>query len=135
MDLAYRFRAYFADGDFYTQSEDDSPSIAPEGSSFTDVLNLQAQGKQLVAFALIPAGGEEPIAAVHLDTGHFELGGHEFWAGEPGEDHSLVYHRTVTRTRSMDVDAVTLEELGEWRESTHVRYVIGCGKATIGIDG
>jgi hypothetical protein len=138
-DLTYLFRAYFADGLVYEQTADDTSQIAPSGSAYSDVLFLQQQGHTLVAFALCRDG--EPAAAVHLETGHFELGGNEFWVGESGEgvDRSLIYHRQVSRVRQQDVDAATGEPRSEWRESVQVRFVLGWEadgmQHTIGLDG
>jgi hypothetical protein len=135
--LAYLFRAYFTDGSTYDQAPDDAARIADHGSAFSDVL-LRAD--DLSAFALCGPDGQ-PVAAVHLDTGHFELGGHEFWTGEglPAAKPQLVYYRLVTRTRSQDVDATTFEPLSEWSEAVHTRYVIGWEadgvRHVIGLDG
>jgi hypothetical protein len=138
--LAYQFRAFFVDGTTYDQAPDDEARLADHGSAFSDVLHLLAQGAELSAFALCGPDGQ-PVAAVHLDTGHFELGGHEFWSGEglPATKPELVYYRLVTRTRSQDVDATTFEPLSEWSESVHTRYVIGWEadgvRHVIGLDG
>lgn len=129
-ELRYLFRVFFADGVEYRQTPDDTAYLAEQGSAFTDVLHLQSRGARLVAFALADAASGTPIAAVHLDTGHFELGGHEFYAGEAGLDdptieRRLIYYRQVRQVREQDFDTTTGDAVGAWRESTHVRYVIG----------
>jgi hypothetical protein len=127
--LKYLFRVYFADCD-YEQTPEDRATIAPQGSAFSDVMHLERGGHQLVAFALVDAATGESLAAVHLDTGHFELGGHEFYAGADGLDdptieRRVIYYRQVRQIREQDMDTTTGEPVGAWRESTHTRYVIG----------
>lgn len=135
--MKYLFRAYFADGTVIAQTDEDRSLLAEGRSAYTDVVLLQAAGKELTLFALCLDG--EPVAAVHLDDGHFELGGNEFWIGDNQSGaRELVYYRQVKRNREMDIDSATLEELGEWREWTETRFVIGWEadgvQHTIGLD-
>lgn len=113
--LTYLFRVYFADGATYEQTPEDVAQLAERGSAFSDVLHLErVQGKQVAVFALCNSDGV-PVAAVHLDTGHFELAGNEFYAGTDGlaEDvtRRLIYYRQQVTS--------------DWRHTTHTRYVIG----------
>ena len=134
MHLTYVFVAYFdstlGHTRIYAQTQDDSAYIADYGTAFTDVLHLQEIGAKLLAFALHDAETNTPVAAVHLDTGHFELGGNEFYAGvegldDPAIERRLVYFRQVQQIRSQEVDTATGEAVNDWREETRIRYVIG----------
>lgn len=136
-ELTYLFRAIFTDS-VYDQSPDDTARLAARGSCFTDVLWVQEHStERLRIFALCiptlpgePESGMQPVAAVHLTDGHFELGGNEFYAGadgldDPAIERRLIYYRQVRQVREQDVDARTGAALSEWRDSTHIRYVIG----------
>lgn len=131
--LVYLFRAYFADGATFDQTPDDTARIeahgrAGVGSSYTDLLYLVAQGQQVIAFALLNSDGVA-VAAVHLDTGTFELGGNAFYAGDDAIDgeiaRELVYFRLMQQIRSQTVDPITGEAVSDWQETTVTRYFLG----------
>lgn len=144
--MRYLFRAYFADGETFDQSEDDTARLPHDrigqGSSYTDLLWLiEHEEKRVAAFALCEHG--EPVAAAHLDTGVFEIGGNQFYAGQDGLDpgvlRKLMYFRQVTRERTQAVDTTTGEPIGDWAETVYTRYYIGWQtgdvQQIIGIDG
>lgn len=129
--LRYLFRAYFADGETFDQAEDDTARLHPEragqGSSYTDLLWLvEHDERRIDAFALCENG--EPVAAVHLTDGRFELCGNGFYAGSEalgeGVRRRLVYFRQVRRDRTQTVDMAT-GEASDWVETVHTRYFLG----------
>lgn len=128
--LTYLFRAYFSDGYVHEQTQDDAATLAVSGTAFSDVLYVERLGNTLIAFSLADAETGELIAAVHLDTGHMELGGNEFYAGvegldDPNVERRLIYFRQVQQIRSQEVNTATGEAVNDWREETRIRYVIG----------
>jgi hypothetical protein len=132
--LAYLFRAYFADGSTFDQNKADRARLdharKGTGSSYTDLLHLlEVEGKQLVAFALCTRDGQA-IAAVHLDDGHFELGGNGFWTGDDcrgplsaGVERRLIYYRSMLQIATTAV--VDGEPSGKRHEETRVSYFFG----------
>jgi hypothetical protein len=136
MSLTYLFRAHFTDGTTYQQKPDDKARLnhprKGEGSAFTDLLYLterKRNPKTVAAFALCDPQGQG-IAAVHLETGHFELCGNGFYAGEdglgalpPGAERRLVYFRVVTQERTQSF--VDGEPLGASTDVTRIRYFLG----------
>ena len=134
-ELAYLFRAYFADGTTFDQTPADKARLKHprkgSGSAFTDLLYLierKRARKQLVAFALCDLQ-MQPLVAVHLADGHFELGGNEFWAGQDArgvldiEQRRLNYYREVMQIASADV--ADGKPSGAWRYETRVCYFVG----------
>jgi hypothetical protein len=156
--LTYLFRAHFTDGSVFDQTQDDTARLSHPrkgtGSSFTDLLWLlehggrHRKGKTLAAFELRKPKARKPFAAVHLDTGRFEVNGIDFSVSEDdletasSTERRLIYYRLVTRHRSADFDN-TGAQFSEWRERVETRFVIGWQatldgrnvQRTIGLDG
>jgi hypothetical protein len=136
MSLSYLFRAYFTDGSSFEQKPEDTARLnhkrKGEGSAYTDLLYLterKRNPKTVAAFALCDPEGQG-IAAVYLETGHFELCGNGFYAGDdglgalpPSVERRLVYFRVVTQERTQSF--VDGEPLGASTDVTRIRYFLG----------
>jgi hypothetical protein len=109
LPLAYLFEAQFSDGSIITQTQDDSSTLKPGGSAFTDVLE-KAKTSDPVAFGLF--SDEHPHTyAVNLETGEFEIDGVPFRVGDEvppeGAKLRLIYFRNIKRSfRAIDFEPI-----------------------------
>lgn len=106
--MKYLFKAIFEDGAEYNQTPEDISKFLPNKSAFTDVLNLEKEGKKLVCFRLWDEYGK--IYEVNLLDGSFNINGIKVNPPEFGieiNNRRIIYFRRVVK----NFNAANLEEI------------------------
>lgn len=89
--LKYLFEAYYKDGSYYIQNEQDVSNTDNKRSCFFDV-----KQDEVVAFHLIESCENPNAFSVYLNDGRFEVNGQDFFMHDTGEglkDFRLIFYR------------------------------------------